>query len=215
MNIFKKNVETNKYIALSFDDGPNGKNTLQILKTLKKHNAKATFFLVGSRIENYTIDKNMYSKYGCEIGNHTWMHDDILENSKNYIYDSIKECQDAIDNAFHVKTTLMRTPGGKINKDILSVLEELNLYAILWSVDSRDWETKDINRVVLNVLKGIKDGDIVLMHDKDQTTIDALNAILNELEKQGYSVVTISELFKLKNITLKPNTIYKNARQQL
>ena len=212
MNIFKKNVETNKYIALSFDDGPNGKNTLQILKTLKKHNAKATFFLVGSRIENYTVDKNMYAKYGCEIGNHTWMHDDILENSKDYIYDSIKECQDAIDNTYHVKTTLMRTPGGKINKDILSVLEELNLYAILWSVDSRDWETKDINRVVLNVLKDIKDGDIVLMHDKDQTTIDALNAILNELEKQGYSVVTISELFKLKNITLKPNTIYKNAR---
>lgn len=216
MNLFKKKTAQNiKYIAFSFDDGPNNDNTLKILKTLKKHNGKATFFLLGSRIENYSINANMYSKYNCEIGNHTWMHDDAKSNDANYILNSIIECQNTIEKVYKTKTKLMRPPGGNLNSDLFDNLKKYGLSIILWSIDAKDWNTKDINSIVMNVLKNAHDGDIVLMHDMKKETIEALKAILSELEKQGYAFVTISELFKLKGISLEPGKIYKSARQNL
>lgn len=214
-NLFKKqNTKNNKYVAFSFDDGPNEKITLQILKTLKKHNARATFFLVGSRIENYTISKNIYKKYNCEIGNHTWMHDDMIDYTENFIYDSVKTCQDVIKSAFDTDAKLMRAPGGNFSSKLLSALKKLGLCSIHWSLDSEDWLINDVDIIVENVVGKIKDGDIVLMHDKNETTTKALDIILNKLKKQGYCFVTVSELFEIKNIDLKPGTIYKTASKQ-
>lgn len=210
-NIVKQN---DKYIALSFDDGPNGTNTINILKTLKKHQAKATFFLIGSRIEEYTVQKNIYSKYNCEIGNHSFMHESVQTNEINSIRNSIIQCQNAISKAFNVVPNLYRAPYGEMNKDILLLLKELNMIPIRWSVDSEDWCTDKKDFIIANVLNNIADGDIVLMHDKKQITIDALNFILDKLNQNGYSFVTISELFKIKGIELNPGKIYTSANRK-
>ena len=115
INNFAK--QNNKYIAFSFDDGPNDTNTINILKTLKKYRAKATFFLIGSRIEEYTVKKNIYEKYNCEIGNHSFMHENFQTNDINSIRNSIIQCQNAISKTFDVVPTLFRAPYGEINDD--------------------------------------------------------------------------------------------------
>ena len=210
-NFIKQN---DKYIALTFDDGPNGANTINILKTLKKHKAKATFFLLGNRLEDYTINKKVYIKYHCEIGNHSFDHKSIQASETNSILNSIIQCQNAIYKSFNVTPTLFRAPYGEINKDVLLSLKELNLTPIRWSVDSEDWCTDSKENIIANVLNNIADGDIVLMHDKKQITIDALDFILDTLSQNGFSFVTVSELFKIKDIALKPGEVYISANKK-
>lgn len=212
INNFAK--QNDKYIAFSFDDGPNDTNTINILKTLKKYQAKATFFLIGSRIEKYTVKKNIYEKYNCEIGNHSFMHENVQTNDINSVRNSIIQCQNAISKTFDVVPTLFRAPYGEISDDVLSLLKELNMTPIRWSVDSEDWCTDNKDYIIANVLNNIADGDIVLMHDRNQITIDALDFILDKLNQNGYSFVTISELFKIKGLELNSDKIYNSANRK-
>lgn len=213
INIFKNKTNTNKkYIAFSFDDGPNCKNTIEILKVLKKHHAKATFFLIGNRIEGHVLNSNTYKKYGCEIGLHTFEHESLISKNDDHIRTTLLDCKNTINIYFKTDSTLMRPPYGHINDKVCDILKELGLPAILWSVDSQDWKLEDKKEIVDCILKEADDGDIVIMHDKNVKTVEALDMVLTILEKQNYSFVTISELFKIKNISIKPGEIYTSAK---
>lgn len=180
-----------KKVAITFDDGPHPKYTQAILDILKAHHAKATFFVLGSRVDFYPEITKRIVKEGHEIGNHTWDHKDLTTLSPEAINEELEKTNHAVKNATGIEPQIMRPPYGSSNNQIESRLE---LPSILWTVDTLDWKTHDPNAILTIVKKETKVGSIVLMHDIHKTSVDSLNDILIFLQNQGYEFVTVSEL---------------------
>lgn len=189
-----RDVETTspgKRVALTFDDGPEPIVTMQILETLKKYDAKATFFMLGSRVEYYPdIAKNVQAA-GHELGNHTWNHPDLTKANEDKISNEINRTSTIIEEVTGQKATLFRPPYGAFN-DTVSTQSDLPI--ILWDVDTLDWKHRSPNQLLAYVKQQTNDGSIILMHDIHQSTADGLDAVLAYLKNEGYSFVTVSEL---------------------
>lgn len=190
----------NKVIALTFDDGPGPKNTAQVLEILKKNNIKATFFMVGSMVKNFPQIAKQVADDGHVIGNHTWHHwyrrMDVATAASE-----INRTADIIYQTTGVKTTLFRPPGGFLHNGLVDYAKSQKYAVMMWSDESADSQRrgKAIN-LTKNVLKAVKPGAIVLMHDgggNRSRTVQALPEIIDHLKKQGYRFVTIPELLEL------------------
>ncbi|WP_342505395.1 polysaccharide deacetylase family protein [Sporosarcina sp. FSL K6-2383] len=180
-----------KKVALTFDDGPDPKVTTQILDTLQKYNAKATFFMLGSRVEYYPdIAKNVKDA-GHELGNHTWNHPDLTKADSEKIGNEINRTSTIIETVTGTKATAFRPPYGAVNQKVSS---QTGLPVVLWDVDTLDWKHRNANRLLMKVKEETKDGSIILMHDIHQSTADGLDAVLAYLQSEGYIFVTVSEL---------------------
>ena len=191
-----------KKIALTFDDGPTSDETVQILDLLKEYDAKATFFVVGSRVERHASIIEREIREGHEVGNHTFHHLIWDRNvSEKQLIKEIKLTQKAISNISGYQPSLFRPVQGFYNQKLVDVVEQSSLQVVLWSQkhDTRDWDRPGVNYIVQNVLNDIENGDIILLHDhvngKSQTIL-ALKRILPALKEKGYECVTISELLK-------------------
>ena len=198
-----------KYIAFTFDDGPSAKNTKDIVNYLISNKAHATFFMVGNMMsKNSDIVKYVLSN-NCEIGSHTYSHQNLKRISINKVAEEI----DAANNIYKEITgnefTLLRPPYGAINDKIKNTF---NYSYILWNVDTEDWRYKDSDRLYNYVIDNVKDGDIVLMHDIHDSTKVAVEKILPELYVRGFKVVSVSELAKIKGITLEINKGYRSLK---
>ncbi|WP_186670144.1 polysaccharide deacetylase family protein [Sporosarcina sp. BP05] len=180
-----------KQIALTFDDGPDPKVTIQILETLNKYDAKATFFMLGSRVEYYPEIAKKVQEAGHELGNHTWNHPDLTKAGIAKVRNEINETSSIIENVTGQKVTAFRPPYGAVNKTVRS---QTNLPVVLWDVDTLDWKYRDPNQLLAHVKGATKDGSIILMHDIHQSTADGLDAVLAYLQSEGYTFVTVSEL---------------------
>ncbi|MEC0090329.1 polysaccharide deacetylase family protein [Paenibacillus macquariensis] len=193
----------NKVIALTFDDGPDYTKTPAILNLLKKYQAKATFFVVGNRVEKYPeIVKRAYLE-GHEIGNHSFDHASFQNIPRTKLLNELTRTQEAIYKAIGQKATLFRPPGGSYSESAVNICKDNQLLMILWSwdQDTKDWMSPGVNKIVNKVLNNVDNGDIVLMHDfvhNSVQTVDALTIILPELIKRGYSFVTVSDLISNK-----------------
>lgn len=199
-----------KMVALTFDDGP-GRYTKDIVNCLKKNNAKATFFVIGSQVDAYKSSVKAASEIGCEIGNHTYTHPDLTRLNEAEIKSQISKTDEKIKSAIGKSATLMRTPGGSFNG---TVEQAVGKPIILWSIDTRDWETRSCEKTVNAVMRNVKDGDIVLMHDIYGSTKDAACILIVKLRQQGYQLVTVSELAKYRGYTLKKGNIYYSLRRK-
>jgi peptidoglycan-N-acetylglucosamine deacetylase len=187
----KEEKENIKQVAITFDDGPHPKYTQTILDILKAHNAKATFFVLGSRVDFYPGITKRIVKEGHEIGNHTWDHKDLKTLSPEDIIEELEKTNHAVKYATGIEPQIMRPPYGSINNQIESTLE---LPSILWTVDTLDWKSHDPNAILTIVKEETKEGSIVLMHDIHKSSVDSLNDVLTFLQNQGYEFVTVSEL---------------------
>ncbi|ATP41792.1 xylanase [Solibacillus sp. R5-41] len=185
------NNSSKKQIALTFDDGPNPKVTPQIVQTLKKYDAKATFFVVGKNVQKYPDIVKEVSKAGHEIGNHTYDHTKLTTLTVKQVSTQIQLTDIAVKAAIDQYTTVFRPPYGAYNKTITGLLEVPN---IMWSIDTLDWKHHDPEKTLQIVKTNAKRDSIVLMHDIHQATADSLDSVLDYLSKQGYEFVTISEL---------------------
>ncbi|KYG90710.1 hypothetical protein A0U40_06985 [[Bacillus] sp. KCTC 13219] len=184
-------VTKTKRIALTFDDGPHPTVTAQVLKTLEKYDAKATFFVTGHRVnKSPKVLKEIYEA-GHEIGNHTWSHPKLTTVSFEQAKAQINETNKTVESIIGQEPTLFRPPYGAYNKEILG---SLSVPLIMWSVDTLDWQHRTPSKTLKAVQTGAYNGSIILMHDIHQTTADALDSILSYLTKQGYEFVTVSEL---------------------
>ncbi|MEK5078142.1 polysaccharide deacetylase family protein [Solibacillus sp. FSL W7-1436] len=182
---------TDKKIALTFDDGPHPKVTRQILKTLEKYEAKATFFVVGQEVKEHPeILKAVYNA-GHEIGNHTFNHKKLTTLSSKEVKQQIQSTDTLIKSTIGQRATVFRPPYGSYDK---TITDQLNVPNVLWTIDTLDWKHRDPKKTVLAVKEHAKNGSIILMHDIHQTTADALDEVLATLQKQGYEFVTVSEL---------------------
>lgn len=200
-----------KCVAFTFDDGPNPTNTPKVLDVLKRHKAHGTFFTVGNNVQRYPWLVRQEVAEGHQVGSHTWDHPDLRTLSVNEIRSQLSSTDAAISAALGYRpgspvpagmaasgstlvTRYMRPPYGVTNKSVYATIAERGQMAVLWNVDTRDWENRDVAISTRNALAGIRPGAIVLWHDIHPVAGNALDGIMTTLEKQGYRFVTVEEL---------------------
>ena len=183
----------NKVIALTFDDGP-GPYTEKLLDILDKYDAKATFFLIGSKVSGQASVVRSIQARGHQLGNHSWSHPELPKLSVDQIAGEIDRTNEAIRQATGVKPSILRPPYGAVNGVVLEQLRLRNMSSILWSVDTRDWADRNSQIVCSRAVAGARPGAVILMHDIHQTSVNAVPCILSSLKQQGYSFVTIQRL---------------------
>lgn len=180
-------------LALTFDDGPSA-HTERLLNIFKEHGGKATFFVVGNCIDRRKDILKRMSDEGHEIGNHCWNHPNLSKQSEKEIATQISRTSSKIYEVTGKGASLVRPPYGAYNDKVKSVGKKLGVSFILWSVDTRDWESKNADAVYKSVMSSAKDGEMILLHDLHKTTVDAMERVIPELIEQGYQLVTVSQL---------------------
>lgn len=184
-------VPEGKLIAITFDDGPSAKYTGKLLDALKKYDAKATFFLVGRNVAgNEALVKRML-KEGHEVGNHSWSHADLASISKKEMQAEVDKTDKAVYKASGAYPSVFRAPYGSLSD---ALLDHLDVPSIYWSVDTLDWQTKDKNYVKKQILDNAYDGAIILLHDIHETSVDGAIVAIKQLQDEGYTLVTVSQL---------------------
>ena len=183
-----------KCVALTFDDGP-GKLTGKVLDMLAAHNARATFFVIGQNItpEVRPMLARMVAE-GHEIGNHTWTHPQLTTLPPGKLADEMARTNRLIKAYAGVEPHTLRPPYGMTNQKVAQEAKRQGLAQILWTVDTSDWKDHK-TEVVLKRAKAAKPGSIVLLHETVATTVAGVPKLLEHFDKQGYTYVTISELF--------------------
>lgn len=195
-------------VAISYDDGPHKENTPKILDILKQNNACATFFVLGKRVQHRENLLQQMLDQGCEIGNHSWDHKQLTKLSYDQVESEIEDTQNAVFEAVHVYPSLLRPPYGDTN---MAVREQINMPAMLWDIDTEDWKNKNAEETARRALLQVKDGDIILMHDIQDSTVEASAKIIPELKNRGFQVVTVSQLFESKGIRLEAGQVYRKV----
>ena len=193
-----------KYVALTFDDGP-GKYTKELVDLLVKNNVKASFFMVGQNIKNYKSSVKYAYDNEMEICNHSQNHKNLKNLSKEDIEYEINSVDDMLEEITGERARYYRSPGGNQNENVLNTISKP---CILWNVDTRDWESRDTQKIISKTLKEVDDGDIILMHEIYKTTLDAVEPIIIKLKEKGYNFVTVTELYKIKGVPLENGKIY-------
>ena len=185
---------TKPMVALTYDDGPSI-YTDSILDTFEEYGQRCTFFIVGDRISWNEDQARREAAMGCEQGNHTYSHNRLTDLTAEEMQEKLKGTDDELIRISGKPSTCLRPPEGKWNDTLKSVC---GCPIILWSIDSRDWESKNADKICNQVIGKVKDGDIVLMHDLYQATADATKRIVPSLIEAGFQLVTVEELGLIK-----------------
>ncbi|MBR4173672.1 MAG: polysaccharide deacetylase family protein [Clostridia bacterium] len=198
-------VETDKKrIAISFDAAWGNDDTETLIKALKQYDVPATFFVVGAWVDKYPESVMQISNAGHQIQNHSNTHPRMTNLSKTKMADEINTCNEKIKKLTGVAPTLFRPPYGDYDNMVVTVVEENNMKAIQWSVDSLDWqETATADSIYNRVTSKVKNGSIVLFHNDAEHTPEALPRILDKLKKDGYEFVFISDLIYKDNYEIR------------
>lgn len=202
--------DTPKMIALTFDDGPYPPVTERIVKTLAENDARATFFVVGNRVEQYKTTLELTYEGGNQIASHTYSHKDLTKLSIKDIKEEISHSNKCINSIVPVGETYLRPPYGTKN-DIMK--QNVGVPMIFWSVDTLDWSSRDAKSIYKEIIDTVKDGDILLMHDLYPSTADAMELVVPKLIEEGYQLVTVQELFEAKGIDIVDGSVYYNGRK--
>ena len=207
----KRTIDPSKpMVALTFDDGPNGKATPKILDTLEKYNAVATFFDLGSCMKNYPKVTKREAAIGCEVESHTYAHQNLNKLSASQIKADIKKAEKVYKQTLGHKPSLVRPPYGNANA---TVRRNVNYPLINWDVDTLDWKSRNAKSIMKEIHK-IKnfDGRVILMHSIYTSTADAVKILVPELKKKGYQFVTVSEMAHYEGVNLKAGKVYCSFR---
>ncbi len=200
-------AEGEKYVALTFDDGPSGRFTRRLLAGLAERDAKATFLLCGYRLEQYPDIAETMVEDGHEIGLHGYSHDNMKAMSRRTIARELEMTQALLPEGCVV--SFLRPPGGCCSDGVRQVAQAKGLGILDWSVDPQDWANKDTSAIRRSVLRDIRDGDVILLHDMTDSSVDAALAIVDVLQAKGYRFVTVSELARIRGTDIKPGRIYR------
>lgn len=201
---YDKNKKT---VALTFDDGPNGSKTKELLTILSSNRAHASFFMVGNRMESGKEIMKQVLSYGNEIGSHSYDHKNLKRSSIETVIETESKTNEIYKSITGEDLTLLRAPYGAITTQIR---ESLDVVFASWSVDPEDWRYRDSEIIVSHIMEHVKDGDVILLHDSYQTSVDAVRKLLPLLYAEGYQVVSFSELASIKGVSLEKHKSYRS-----
>ncbi len=193
-------------VALTFDDGP-GDRTMELLEKLQACDARATFFMLGQRVDSHQDELKKMVEIGCELGNHTYDHKQLTGLSSAEIKKEVEDTNKKIKAITGQNPTLVRPPYGAVNSTVRAAVKAP---LIVWNVDSLDWQTRDTQKDIDAVMDTLEDGNIILMHDIHTETIDAALELIPMIQKEGYQLVTVSEMAEAKGIKLENGEKYFN-----
>ena len=193
-------------IALTFDDGP-GAYTEDLLALLEEYDSRATFFVLGQQVKSFPTSIKKMKEIGCEIGNHTYAHKRLTELSEKDMKAQINKTNKAVKEVIGEGTKLVRPTYGSVNS---AVRKYVKYPLIMWSLDTEDWKLKDAAKISEAILTQVKDGDIILMHDIHDFTMEAMKTVIPELVEEGYQLVTVSELASTHGVSMKNGEKYFN-----
>ncbi len=180
-----------RFIALTFDDGPDDVYTAQLLDGLKERGIHATFFLMGQKIKGNEALVERMQEEGHLIGNHSYSHVPLTKSGTETVCLAVEQTSDMIEEITGIRPQYIRPPYGDWNDELEC---RVDMTTVLWSLDSLDWKLRSKNAVVKRVLKEAEDGDIILMHDIFPSSVSAALEIVDALTREGYIFVTINEL---------------------
>lgn len=194
-----------KQVALTFDDGYGDID--QILDKLTRYNVQATFFFVGEWMnDNLDLCKKMVEE-GHELGNHTYSHCKLRDLSEEDRENEIRLTQDILTGITNKNSQLFRFPYRSLNKKLIQDIYKKGLISVGWTIDTRDWEGIEAEKIYTKVIGGVENGSIVLMHTTGKHTAEALDLLIPALKAGGYQLVRVSELLQATPIYRK---IYKD-----
>lgn len=188
-----------KKIAITFDASWGDDKTEDILKTLDKYNAKATFFIVGAWVDQYPKMLKKLDEKGHEVGNHSNKHPIMTTISKEKMIEEIAATDAKIMSITGKQTTLFRCPSGEYNDLVVGTVQSTNHYCIQWDADSIDWKEEGAEIEYNRIIKKTRPGSILLFHNDAKYTPENLEKILQHFKAQGYEFVTVSDLIYKKN----------------
>ena len=203
-----------KYIALTFDDGPNSTTTNEVIDKLEKYGIVASFFLVGNNIDDESAKavKRAYD-LGCEIDNHSRTHSNMTELSAEEIKAEYDYTDGKVYEITGEHTKFFRPPYIAVHQIMFDNID----VPFIAGIGANDWEDRVTAEMRARmILKQAKDGDIILLHDAEgnSMTVEALDTIIPELQKQGNKFVTVTELFRAKGIKPDMEKVYTNVMQK-
>jgi peptidoglycan/xylan/chitin deacetylase (PgdA/CDA1 family) len=191
-------------LALTFDDGPNDPWTLRLLDVLARHNARATFFMIGRYVQQRPEIARLVAEAGHEIGNHTFTHPNLIFSSPARLRGELAQCSSALAEAVGQRPVLFRPPYGGRRPDVLSVAARSGLQTIMWRASSYDWSLPTSDAIVAKLAGQIHGGEVILMHDgshlafgSDRSrTVAAVNELLRRYGQEGYEFVSVGEMLR-------------------
>ncbi len=189
-NVEKESTTETKQIAITFDDGPS-LYTEELLDGLMKRNVKASFFLIGKKVEEFPDIVKREKEEGHLIGNHTYNHVDISKVSEEVAKEELGKTDQALKIILGEGTIYVRPPFGIRQKKLE---EELDLIPVMWSIDPLDWTTENVTEIVNKVVTEADENDIILMHDCYKSSVEAALRIIDILQKEDFEFVTVEEL---------------------
>ena len=189
-----------RIIAITFDDGPTTEYGTKILNILDFFESKGTFFYVGKRLRDHPEIAIKTRDKGHEIGNHSYSHEDYSQMKSKSIKKDIGASQGVFREKLGFYPSLFRPPYGSFKGSQIRHMKPYFRHLIKWSIDPRDWDQgMDKAQIKAHILSEARPGAIILLHENEKT-LRMLPFLLLELEKKGYTFVTVSELIsKAKN----------------
>ncbi len=201
------NCQRAKCVALTFDDGP-GEHTEELLDMLREYDARATFYVLGSLVEEFPQVLERTAAEGHEIGNHSWKHDDLTGMSEAGVAKDLERTNRAVEEVIGSEPPTLRPPYGALNG---TVRRSADMPIILWDVDTLDWQSRNTAAISEHALTHSVPGSVVLFHDIHPTSVQAIPKVLEGLHRQGYHFVSVTDIF---HGELEPGDVYTDAQPE-
>lgn len=195
-----------KYVALTFDDGPRRGTTDRLLDGLKERGARATFFLIGQQIEDNADLVARMAEEGHQIGNHTWSHQRLDGILPDAAAQEVARTEAALEALLGGGEYWLRPPYGQVAEGA-----DFGVPMVKWCVDPRDWESRDADQVTRAILDCAAPNCIILLHDIYPTSVDAALRVVDQLQAEGYWFVTVEELLLLNGVEPESGTLYRTG----
>jgi len=194
-SLHKNEKSSDNWVSITFDDGPNPEFTPKILKLLKEHSAKATFFCIGQHIENHPDILKQILADGHSVGNHTYSHSKFFGFfGLKRVKAELQQTKSTVKKLTGLKMNLFRPAFGVTNPQIEKAVKTLGLQSIGWSVRSLDTTPRPENSVLDRITSKVSKGDIILLHDTSEKTIAVLERLLVFLQEKNLQSVTVERL---------------------
>lgn len=209
--ISQPEVTGKKLVALTFDDGPSRATTSRLLDILREKQVQVTFFVLGNMVQRSPDLLQREVAEGHQVGSHTMAHTSFRKMDLAGLQADVAAMNQLFSSNIGMNTPFIRPPYGDLAYSEMAKVGA-GQPIILWSVDTRDWESRNAEAVRANVAKDSFDGAIILMHDLYDSTVDAVSGVIDDLRAQGYEFLTVSELAKARGVTMQNGVVYGSFR---